>query len=392
VKLLEYQGKSLLSQGGLATPDGAVAGEASEAAAIAGALGGRVVIKAQIPTGKRGKSGAIRFADTPAQAQQAAADILGTPINGFPVAEVLVEQALPIARELYAAVLDDPASKGPLVLFSVEGGMDIEDVNASAPEKVLRLPVDIRSGLSPADTAAMLAGTNLTETEQASVGAALVGLYAVYLQVEAVLVEVNPLVLTDDARVVALDAKVTLDPGALARQPAEFLRSLASAPGAAEVSTLEDEGAQLGLQFIELDGNVGVLANGAGLTMATLDAVNHYGGRPANFLEIGGDAYTKATPALRLVLSNPNVHSLLVNFCGAFARTDVMTEGVVTAIEALRPEIPVFFSIHGTGEDEAVALVRDRLGWQPYEHMDDAVQAAVAAAVPEQVLVDGGAR
>jgi len=391
VKLLEYQGKRLLSQGGLATPDGAVAGEASEAAAIAGALGGRVVIKAQVPTGKRGKSGAIRFADTPAQAHQAAAGLLGTPINGFPVTEVLVEQALPIARELYAAVLNDPASKGPLVLFSVEGGMDIEEVNASAPEKVLRLPVDIRSGLSPADTAAMLAGTNLTETEQASVGAALVGLYAVYLQVEADLMEVNPLVLTDDARVVALDAKITLDPGALARQPAEFLRSLESGQ-AAEESTLEDEGAQLGLQFIELDGTVGVLANGAGLTMATLDAVNHYGGRPANFLEIGGDAYTKATPALRLVLKNPNVRSLLVNFCGAFARTDVMTEGVVTAIEALRPDIPVFFSIHGTGEDEAIALVRDRLGWQPYEHMDDAVQAAVAAAVPEQVLVDEGAR
>jgi len=391
VKLLEYQGKRLLSQGGLATPDGAVAGEASEAAAIAGALGGRVVIKAQVPTGKRGKSGAIRFADTPAQAHQAAAGLLGTPINGFPVTEVLVEQALPIARELYAAVLNDPASKGPLVLFSVEGGMDIEEVNASAPEKVLRLPVDIRSGLSPADTAAMLAGTNLTETEQASVGAAMVGLYAVYLQVEADLVEVNPLVLTDDARVVALDAKITLDPGALARQPAEFLRSLESGQ-AAEESTLEDEGAQLGLQFIELDGDVGVLANGAGLTMATLDAVNHYGGRPANFLEIGGDAYTKATPALRLVLKNPNVRSLLVNFCGAFARTDVMTEGVVTAIEALRPDIPVFFSIHGTGEDEAIALVRDRLGWQPYEHMDDAVQAAVAAAVPEQVLVDEGAR
>ncbi len=391
MKLLEYQGKRLLSQGGLATPDGAVAGEASEAAAIAGALGGRVVIKAQVPTGKRGKSGAIRFADTPAQAHQAAAGLLGTPINGFPVTEVLVEQALPIARELYAAVLNDPASKGPLVLFSVEGGMDIEEVNASAPEKVLRLPVDIRSGLSPADTAAMLAGTNLTETEQASVGAAMVGLYAVYLQVEADLVEVNPLVLTDDARVVALDAKITLDPGALARQPAEFLRSLESGQ-AAEESTLEDEGAQLGLQFIELDGDVGVLANGAGLTMATLDAVNHYGGRPANFLEIGGDAYTKATPALRLVLKNPNVRSLLVNFCGAFARTDVMTEGVVTAIEALRPDIPVFFSIHGTGEDEAIALVRDRLGWQPYEHMDDAVQAAVAAAVPEQVLVDEGAR
>jgi succinyl-CoA synthetase beta subunit len=391
VKLLEHQGKSLLAQGGLVTPDGAVAGDAGEAAAIAGALGGRVVIKAQIPAGKRGKSGAIQFADNPAQARQVAADLLGKAINGFSVSAVLVEQALPIARELYAAVLNDPVSKGPLVLFSVEGGMDIEEVNANAPEKVLRLPIDIRAGLSPTDAAALLSGTDLTAAEQDSVATALMALYAVYRSVEADLVEVNPLVLTDDARVVALDAKVSLDPGALARQPAERMRSLKSGQ-AEEASALEDEGAQLGLQFIELDGTVGVLANGAGLTMATLDAVNHYGGSPANFLEIGGDAYTKATPALALVLKNPNVRSLLVNFCGAFARTDVMTEGVVNAIESLRPEVPVFFSIHGTGEDEAIALVRDRLGLAPYDLMDDAVQAAVAAAGHENVLVNEGAR
>jgi succinyl-CoA synthetase beta subunit len=391
VKLLEYQGKSLLAQGGLVTPDGAVARESSEAAAIAGALGGRVVIKAQIPAGKRGKSGAIQFADSPAQTRQAAANLLGKPINGFPVKAVLVEQALPIARELYAAVLNDPVSKGPLVLFSVEGGMDIEEVNASTPEKVLRLPVDIRAGLSQADAEALVSGTDLTDAEQASVVSALMALYAVYLKVEADLVEVNPLVLTDDARVVALDAKVSLDPGALARQPAELTRSPESGQ-AEEASALEDEGAELGLQFIELDGTVGVLANGAGLTMATLDAVNHYGGSPANFLEIGGDAYTKATPALALVLKNPNVRSLLVNFCGAFARTDVMTEGVVNAIESLRPEVPVFFSIHGTGEDEAIALVRDRLGLQPYDLMDDAVQAAVAAAGHQNGLVSEGAR
>jgi succinyl-CoA synthetase beta subunit len=391
VKLLEYQGKSLLAQGGLVTPDGAVASDASEAAAIAGALGGRVVIKAQIPAGKRGKSGAIQFADSPAQTRQAAANLLGKPINGFPVKAVLVEQALPIARELYAAVLNDPVSKGPLVLFSVEGGMDIEEVNAATPEKVLRLPVDIRAGLSQADAAALVSGTDLTDAEQGCVVSALMALYAVYLEVEADLVEVNPLVLTDDARVVALDAKVSLDPGALARQPAELTRSLENGQ-AEEASALEDEGAQLGLQFIELDGTVGVLANGAGLTMATLDAVNHYGGSPANFLEIGGDAYTKATPALALVLKNPNVRSLLVNFCGAFARTDVMTEGVVNAIESLRPEVPVFFSIHGTGEDEAIALVRDRLGLQPYDLMDDAVQAAVAAAGHENGLVSKGAR
>ncbi|MGH3436104.1 MAG: succinate--CoA ligase subunit beta [Sciscionella sp.] len=379
MKLLEHQGKRLLSGAGLATPDGAVVGEAGDAATVASALGGRVVIKAQIPAGKRGKSGAIKFADTPLLAQQAAADLLGAPVNGFVVTEVLVEQALPIARELYAAVLNDPASKSPLVLFSTEGGMDIEAVSTTAPGKMHRLPVDIRVGLAAADTDALLTRSDLTPEERVLVTDALLGLYRLYREVDADLVEVNPLVLTEDARVVALDAKVTLDPGALARRSPEFLRGLGGGVAANETA-LEAQGRELGLQFIELDGEVGVLANGAGLTMTTLDAVHHYGGRPANFLEIGGDAYTKATAALRLVLANPNVRSLLINFCGAFARTDVMTEGVVTAIEALRPDVPMFFTIHGTGEEEAVALVRERLGLLPQEHMDDAVKAAVAAA------------
>ena len=146
------------------------------------------------------------------------------------------------------------------------------------------------------------------------------------------------------------------------------------------MTELESRGQALGLRYIELDGPVGVLANGAGLTMTTMDAVTHYGGRPANFLEIGGEAYTKATAALELVLANPRVKSLVVNFCGAFARCDVMTEGVVTAWETLKPEIPVFFSIHGTGEDEAVALLRARLDMEPFDLMDDAVKAAIAAA------------
>ena len=205
-------------------------------------------------------------------------------------------------------------------------------------------------------------------------------LYDVYLSADADLVEVNPLVLTDSGEVMALDAKVSIDAGSLPRQP-ELVGD--EAPWERDQLTdLERRGRELGLQFIELDGNVGILANGAGLTMTTLDVVNHYGGRPANFLEIGGDAYTKATPALALVLDNPRVTSLLVNFCGAFARTDVMAKGVLDAIEELQPSIPVFFTIHGTGEDEAIAMVRERLGAEPYDLMDDAVIAAVAAAAP----------
>ena len=174
---------------------------------------------------------------------------------------------------------------------------------------------------------------------------------------------------------VALDCKFVLDDAAAYRQ-----EDIVSAAAPAPMTAPEWRGAENGLKFIQLDGNVGVLANGAGLTMTTMDVIRHFGGRPANFLEIGGEAYTKSAAALDLVLSNPGVRSLIINFCGAFARTDVMAEGVVKAWQELKPAIPVFFSIHGTGEDEAVALVRARLGIEPYDLMEDAIQAAVRAA------------
>ena len=189
------------------------------------------------------------------------------------------------------------------------------------------------------------------------------------------MVEINPLVLTKDGGIIALDCKFSLEDSGAARQPETAERATPE-----KKTGLEKRGEENGLKYIELDGSVGVLANGAGLTMTTMDAISHYGGKPANFLEIGGEAYTKAKPALEIVLSNPNVKSLMVNFCGAFARCDVMAEGVVAAWQELKPDLPVFFSIHGTGEDEAIALVRDRLGIEPYDLMDDAVKAAIEAA------------
>jgi succinyl-CoA synthetase beta subunit len=380
MKLLEHQGKSLIAHSGLRTPRGQVAGSSVEAADAAAAVGGRVVVKAQVPTGKRGKAGAVLFADDPDQAATVAGKLLGTDVAGHRVAEVLVEERASIARELYAAVLDDSSTKGPLVLFSTSGGMDIEEVNASTPELVLRHPVDITEGFSLGAARELVSRSDVDEASRDVVSEALVKMYDVYLSADADLVEVNPLVLTDSGEVMALDAKVSIDAGSLPRQ-SELVGD--EAPWERDQLTdLERRGRELGLQFIELDGNVGILANGAGLTMTTLDVVNHYGGRPANFLEIGGDAYTKATPALALVLDNPRVTSLLVNFCGAFARTDVMAKGVLDAIEELQPSIPVFFTIHGTGEDEAIAMVRERLGAEPYDLMDDAVIAAVAAAAP----------
>jgi len=379
VNLLEHQGKFLLQTLGLRVPRGELVQTPDAAAETAGQRGGRVVCKAQVPAGKRGKSGAVQLVDTPDEARSVAERLLGSEVGGYVVGALLVEEAVDIARELYAAVLDDPASKGPLVLFSTAGGMDIEEVNAQTPELVHRLPVDPLEGLSEQALRQLLAGTDLDEPVAAAVSEALTGVFAAYKDADANLVEVNPLVVTGSGEVVALDAKVTIDAGSVPRQQ-ERIDAL---PGGAPVESgteLEQRGREQGFHFIELDGDVGVLANGAGLTMTTLDAINHFGGRPANFLEIGGESYTRATPALGLVLDNPRVKSLLVNFCGAFARTDVMAEGVVNAIEELRPDLPIAFTIHGTGEDEAIAMVRDRLGIEPYDLMDDAVQAAVGAA------------
>ena len=335
---------------------------------------GPAVVKAQVPSGKRGKAGGIKTADTPEEAAEVAKKILGMTIGGDVVERVLVEEKAAIAREFYAAVLIDVANRSPLVLFSTEGGMDIEEVALERPDAIRRHVVDLLEGFDDSHAARMVAGLGLGSAE-APVARILTQLYAIFREKDAELVEINPLAELEDGRVVALDCKFVGDDASRERQP-----EIAEASTPDKQTELERRGAEAGLKFIQLDGNVGLLANGAGLTMTTMDVINHAGGRPANFLEIGGEAYTKAEIALDLVLSNPGVKSLVVNFCGAFARTDVMAEGVVKAWEKLKPDVPVFFSIHGTGEDEAVALVRDRLGIEPYDLMEDAVKAAVEAA------------
>jgi succinyl-CoA synthetase beta subunit len=252
--------------------------------------------------------------------------------------------------------------------------MEIEEVASGRPDAVRRHLLDVDEEFDSSAARAMLAGLDLGGAE-VKIAAILTSLYAIYRARDAELIEINPLALLKDGRVVALDCKFTLDDSATFRQ-----HELAAAGAAEKFTALERRGAEAGLKFIELGGNVGVLANGAGLTMTTMDVIAHFGGKPVNFLEIGGEAYTKAEIGLDLVLSGANVKSLVINFCGAFARTDVMADGVVKAWEKLKPKIPVFFSIHGTGEDEALKLVRERLGIEPYDFMEDAVKAAVEAA------------
>ncbi len=369
----EHAAKPLLAAAGIATPRGIVVTDAEQAAAAARALGPSVV-KAQIPAGKRGKAGGVRPVDDPEQAAAAARAILGMEIGGYRVERLLVEERAAVQREFYAAVLGDPASKGPLVLFSTLGGMDIEEAAAREPKAVRRATVDVRQGFALDRARALVDGLGLGQAAPA-VADVLVGLYQIYREHDAELIEINPLALSTDERLLALDCKFVLDDAALPR------RQALAARGCPELlSSAERRARELGLRYIELDGDVGVLANGAGLTMTTMDAVRHYGGRPANFLEIGGEAYTLAKPALELLLANRRIKSLVVNFCGAFARCDVMMDGVLTAWEALAPGIPVFFSVHGTGEQEAVAMLRARLRKEPFELMDEAVKAAVGAA------------
>jgi succinyl-CoA synthetase beta subunit len=378
VELVEHLGKDVIAGYGLETPKGILAESAQSAREAAEELGGIAVVKSQVPVGGRGKAGHIRFSKSPDEAESAARDLLGSEMAGFSVDKVLVEEALDIRREFYVSVVNDAATKGPLVLFSTEGGVDIEEVHASTPDLIHRWAVDIRQGLTLNDASSLVRESGLSDEEAGVVAQALVSLYEAYRGADADLVEINPLVVTGGGDVVALDCKLSLDPGARFRQAELFGRFENAMP--ATGTSLERRAADAGFLFIELEGEVGIIANGAGLTMASLDAVEHLGGKAANFLEIGGDAYTKAVPALELVLSNPRVKSLLVNFCGAFARTDVMAEGVVSAIETLEPDLPISFTIHGTGEEEAIALVKERLGLTPHDMMDDAVTEAIEAA------------
>ena len=369
----EHAAKPLLKAAGIAVPEGRYVRTAVDAAVAQQAVG-PCVVKAQVPTGKRGKAGGIKTADTPEDAQDVTEKILGMEIAGHIVEGVLVEGRSDIAREFYAAIMNDSASKGPLVIFSTEGGMDIEDVAAETPDKIKRAAVDIRDGFDTGAAAAMLAGLDLGEAESA-IAEALDRLYNAYIANDAELLEINPLALTPDGSLVALDCKYVMDDSAIKRH-----QNLAENGTPDQLTKLEARGEEAVIKYIELDGDIGILANGAGLTMTTMDVVRHHSGKPANFCEIGGEAYTKAHTALEMVLDKPGVKSLVVNFCGAFARCEVMMDGLLNAWDDLTPDIPVFFSIAGTGDKEAIAMLKDRLGLEPYPDMDAASKAAVDAA------------
>ena len=352
MRLDEHTAKELLAEIGFRIPRGYLATTTAEAVDACRRIGGAVVLKPLLLTGKRGKAGLIRFAESDDDAHREAEELFAH----LDVEKLRIEERVAIDREVYIGVVNDGSQRSPVVLYSDEGGVDIESVAA-----VTKHAVDIRTGLG-IDRA-----QHITGSETAPL---LVALYNFYRAWDAELVEINPLAKTTDGQLVALDAKLIIDDAALDRHPG---LSRAEERG----TDLERQAKAAGLYYIELDGEVGILANGAGLTMATLDAVHFYGGHPANFMEIGGDAYRKAEQALRIVLGNPRVTSLLVNLCGAYARTDVMIEGFLAAWKSLSPRLPLALSIRGTGQERARRLVRDELGIEPFDTMDEAIKSAI---------------
>jgi succinyl-CoA synthetase beta subunit len=373
VNIHEYQAKELLRQVGIPVQPGEVATTAAAAETIAARSHGAVVIKAQVHAGGRGKAGGVKLARTPAEARAAAERIIGMTIKGLVVQRVLVAQAADIAAESYVGIIVDRASKRPVVMVSPAGGIDIEEVAATTPDRIRRLAVDPRYGLLGFE--AMQLGFFLYKDVRQVRAAAriLQQLYAAFMQFGASLVEINPLVTTPGGDLVAVDAKMSIDDNELERHPdlAELRDETAEAPS-------ETAARKANLTFIKLEGNVGCVVNGAGLAMATMDLVKYYGGEPANFLDIGGSSNPeKVINALRIITSDPAVRVILFNIFGGITRTDDVATGIVSAIRQHPLPVPIVIRLTGTNEEQAVRILAGA-GLSAMTDMDEAVRAAVA--------------
>jgi len=354
--LFEYQGKQLLRDRGIPTPRGEVASTPEEARAAAERIGGRVVVKAQVQIGGRGKAGGIKLADSPDEAQARAADILGMDIRGHTVRRLWIEEASAIAREYYASMAFDRAAKQPLAMLSAVGGMDIEEVARTQPEALARRHVDPLIGFQPHDARWLAYRSGIDAEAVGGVVSILGGLYEAFVGLDAMLVEINPLVLTEDGRVVALDAKVSIDNNAVGRHP-----ELEELGDIAPQDPQERMARERGVTYVKLDGDVGIMGNGAGLVMSTLDVVALAGGRPANFLDAGGGSKAdEVVTALEVLLSDPKVAVLLINIFGGITRCDEVAEGLLTALDRLGAELPIVVRLDGTNEEEGRAILAER--------------------------------
>jgi succinyl-CoA synthetase beta subunit len=374
VKIHEYQAKDILARYGIPIQPGRVAYTPEEAEAIARELGGPVVIKAQVYVGGRGKAGGIQFGDTPAQARTAAAKVLGMDIKGLKVEKVLVVSKIDIKEEYYLGIILDRKTQAPIVMVSKEGGIDIEEVAEKTPEKIIKQTIDMHWGLLPFEARDILARAGLPHQVIGKGGAILTALAKAFIESDASLAEINPLVLTTNGQVQAADAKILLDDNGLFRQ-----KEYASWAESEESNPLEFEAKQEGLTYVKLDGDIGIIGNGAGLVMTTLDMVARVGGKPANFLDIGGGAKAEVMrKALTFVARDPQVKGILVNIFGGITRGEEVAKGVIMAQAELPRGMPIVVRLSGTGAEEGKAMLKDAgLDWG--KDMREAAQKIVAA-------------
>lgn len=375
MKIHEYQAKEIFADAGIPVPNGRVASTTAEAEQIAEKFGRPVMVKSQVHVGGRGKAGGIKYAENVEAVRVLSQKILGMEIKELKVQKVLITEAVDIQTESYVGIIIDRASKAPVIMVSPAGGVDIEEVAAKTPEKIFKLAVDPTLGLK-AYQARDLASKLYKDFSQVRQAAGIImRLYDVYWKVDASLVEINPLITTPEGKVIALDAKINIDDNGLFRQ-----KNVAAMRDIDAEDPSEAEAREGDLSFVKLNGNIGCIVNGAGLAMATMDLVEHYGGEPANFLDIGGSSNPqKVLTAMRIILRDRNVRAVLINIFGGITRCDDVADGIVMAYEELKPEIPIVVRLTGTNEDKAKNILKS-VSLESGDTLDNVVKKAIELA------------
>jgi succinyl-CoA synthetase beta subunit len=375
MKLHEYQSKQIFAKYGVPIPKGKIAATAEEAKTIARELGGRVVIKSQVLVGGRGKAGGIKVAKDPNEAEQIAAQILRMEIKGLPVRKVLVDEAANIKTEIYLGITNDRAARKPVMMASAAGGVDIEEVAATTPEKIIKIHIDPLLGLRDYQARDIAAGIDLPRELWRDFNGIAQSLWRAYSENDATLAEINPLIINGDNKLVALDGKMLIDDNALFRHA-----NLAEMRDIDEEAPAETEARKYGLSYIKLDGTIGCMVNGAGLAMTTMDIVKLFGGEPANFLDVGGGAGAeKVAAAMKIILTDKNVKAVLFNIFGGITRCDEVARGILTAMAEVKPKVPMVVRLVGTNAEEGRRLLADAK-MITAETLVDAAQKAVAAS------------
>jgi succinyl-CoA synthetase beta subunit len=375
LKLHEYQSKRIFADFGVPIPRGDVATTPEQARRIAARLGKRVVVKSQVLVGGRGKAGGIRLASHPDEVERVADQILGMNIKGLTVKKVLIDEAADIATEIYLGIVIDRARRRPVMMASAEGGVEIEEVARTTPERIVKIAIEPFLGLQPYQGRELAYGIGLSKGLVREFVKIAQGLYDAFVECDASLAEINPLVVTGEGKLLAVDGKMLLDDNALFRR-----FELAEMRDADEESPEEQEARRHGLSYVKLDGEIGCMVNGAGLAMATMDITKLYGGEPANFLDIGGGAQAeKVAAALRIILSDPNVKAVLFNIFGGITRCDEVAKGILDALREVPTDVPMVARLVGTNEEEGRQILA-QAEMLTAATLTEAAQTAVAAA------------